>query len=955
MARITEGVIALKIASRSIKRNRLQSFLIIAIIAVPVILMSALVTFDASTKSTSAELVRYELGDAKAKFEVVGTPNDNQAQTPTSMYLQYITQDGNPANNSPADIHEVLPGLDLLTINKTELVFKTAAGVGPVSVFAGQIWNKALLNKGPVSLLSGTIPKSENQVLVTPSALKRFGVKVGQEIATDAGNTFRVVGTLRDYSTSSSADIVFMPESALPNSNSSNKTYYQLQGEGPTWEEILQINKQGIGVLSREVILNPPPKEDQPLQGNSSGVPFIAIFSVLLFLVPLGLLPVVVLAGSAFAFGARRQTKTLAVMSSLGASRKTLQNVTITSGIWLGLLGGLVGVCGGVIFIAFFGPSLTTRSFIIDPSWNLYPGFHIPWVYLAGLVLASGFLGAISSYLPARKASRVNIMATMRGQREQGKVMKRTAVGALFLLLIGVALVALSAILFVYAQNLPAKAMSEYEAKDSLMRIAVYGQLAGGMITVVGFMVGRGWILRGIMAVLSRMGKLFNFAGRDLLFNRSRYAPVISSVLVVYFVGAMILGVSYGPMIKQANDMAKMQTYLPGQYDYEFPRNNSNQEKTPDEYLASLPDSRSAEYSKNTIVQSGAFTNVSVISSTPDYYSRAARDAEGNFVPAFDVTLPHVIFNPEEVCHYQSLSGKQQEYSKAHQKDQNSEDYYNYPKGCINVTDLNRTIVVGDVNVLRVIANRADAKAEDTLIAGGVVVLSRLYDFHGTAKIRWTKESEYTMENAFSSKNASQSEDLKSYLVPGIDSPNIRFSAIISPKTAERLGIIAYPQNVLANSAQPISSEVSDSLMGKGIYFNSYSTQAGPDADSFGWMITFAAGAFALLATSIALGLSQIEATADKRTLAAVGAPRSFRARMVAAQAFALTLTGSLLGGGVGLAVGLSLVISAKLSDLVLPLNQLVTLFVGVPILSALIFWVFTPRRLNFENRQALD
>jgi putative ABC transport system permease protein len=166
------------------------------------------------------------------------------------------------------------------------------------------------------------------------------------------------------------------------------------------------------------------------------------------------------------------------------------------------------------------------------------------------------------------------------------------------------------------------------------------------------------------------------------------------------------------------------------------------------------------------------------------------------------------------------------------------------------------------------------------------------------------------------------------------------------------LGIEAHPVAVLANSESPISAEASDSLMAKGIWFERY---AAPDPESLAWFITWVAGLFVLLATSIALGLSQIEAAADKRTLAALGAPKSFRARMVASQAFALTITGAFLGGGVGIAVGLTLVMSANVSDLELPITQVLYLLVGVPVLAALMFLVFTPRKLNFTSRQSLD
>ncbi len=953
MSRFNESVIAIKIAQRSVKRNKLQSFLIIAIIAVPVFLVSALLTLDASTKSTVSEQLKYELGDAVAKYEVQYSPNKNLAQNPDLLQLQEIIPDGTATRGELVDIHQVLPKTNLVAVTKTDAIFKTASGIGPISVFLGESWNPAFLNKGPVTLIEGSVPEGSNEVLVTPSALKRFGVQLGETISTESGLEFKVVGTMRDYSTSTSADIVFAMDKSIPNVSGSSSFYYQLSGDSPSWKEVVKLNQQGIAVLSRSVLLNPPVTEEQLLEENSGGASLFAIFSVLLFLVPLGLLPVVVLAGSAFAFGARRQTRTLAVMASLGASRNTLQNVTVTSGIWLGLLGGLSGVVLGVLLVAFFGPSLVTRSFAVQPTWNQYPGFHIPWMFLIILVIASGVLGAVSSYLPARKASRVNILATLRGQRSEGQVRARTGVGALVLLLAGLAVVIFSSMLFTYALNMPKEAVSAYERADGLKRLAVYGQLAGGIITVIGFMVGRGWILRGIRAVISRFGKQFNFAGRDLLFNRSRYAPVLSSVLVVYFVGAMILSVSHGPMQKQAIENAKQQTMLPGQYNYMFPLNNDGAEPTPEKYLASIPSLQTAEYRKNMITQTGAFTNAAVITATPDfYYGAASRDSAGNFLESFNFTMPHVIFNPETVCYSQAISSHHEAFMKEHADVKDWENYINYPPGCANIIEMNRTIVVADVKTLQTISNRVDPNAEQTLTAGGVVVFSRVFDFNGTAKIRWTKESEYSMENNFDSSNASKAVDLKSYVVPGMVSESLRYMAIISPETAAKLDIQAYPVAVLANTEAPISTEVTDELMGKGIWFERFTAD---DPNALAWLVTWVAGIFVLLATSIALGLSQIEAATDKRTLAAIGAPKSFRSRMVATQAFALTFTGAALGGGVGIAVGLTLVTSASISDLVLPWPQVVTLLLGVPMLAAFIFWVFTPKNLKYEVRQALD
>jgi ABC-type amino acid transport system permease subunit len=101
--------------------------------------------------------------------------------------------------------------------------------------------------------------------------------------------------------------------------------------------------------------------------------------------------------------------------------------------------------------------------------------------------------------------------------------------------------------------------------------------------------------------------------------------------------------------------------------------------------------------------------------------------------------------------------------------------------------------------------------------------------------------------------------------------------------------------------------------------------------------------------------LSQIEARTDKRTLSAIGAPRSFRAKLVSIQALSLTAVGSILGALTGLMLGAAMLNGMGPEMANFPVWQLVALIVGVPALASTAFWLFTPRTLKYEVRQALD
>jgi putative ABC transport system permease protein len=749
-------------------------------------------------------------------------------------------------------------------------------------------------------------------------------------------------------------------DSALPeaSSDASEPVYYQLDGKAPTWAEVLKLNKQGIAVISSAVLEDLPPYTEQPVHPQARGTSALVNLSLILILL---LIPVLVLSSSAFAFGARRQTRTLAVMASLGATRGTLLKVNLASGVWLGLLAGGVGTSFGVLASFIVSPHIAKgnwTSWSSLPAWVNYPGFHVPWDQVILLAAASILIGVWASLLPALRASKVNILATLRGTRTESEIRVRNGVGALIWLLAGVGGI-------VVAVSLISAARLGFDRLDSNRQTLIYigGLLAllSGFATLTGFIVGSGWVMRAIATVTARMGKTANYAGRDLIFNRSRYAPVLSSVLVVYFLGTLLLGFGFGPTYSTWSTAQKQLPLMPGQYISIQPllgieNVQGRSDVTLEELLKYQPSSQRAESESRLIFNTGAFTDVTVINSTVDLAGLAPRSPEdGSWLPQLNTPSPVIEFNPNNICYHSALSPKSPEFWAAH-SDQNevTPADLNQPPGCLNALEPNRTMVVGGADDLRAILRKTDPVAEQVLASGGVVLFSRLYDFGGKSRLTWVSPQDYSWEGNYTTKNSTHTEQLTSYLVPDIASESFYFTAMISEEAASKFGIQAFPTNILANANGPISIEVSDQLQGSNVFLDSFPNQ-NLNPHIFAWVIVALAGLFSLSAISIALGLSQIEAKADKRTLAALGAPKPFRSGMVATQAFTLAIMGAVLGGITGIAVGVSVVNAITPAFAMVPWVQLFTLVVLIPVLAAFGFWVFSPRKLKFENRLALD
>jgi putative ABC transport system permease protein len=954
VGRITQNAIALRIARRSVKRNRLQSALIIAIIALPMALAGFALTYVESTRPTGPELVKYQLGLAQARYQVSVVPNERLYQLPTDSSLSWFEYVENNGNSDFVDIGDFVKDVSLLPISNSVAEFKTATGIGSISVVVGESWNGAFLGHGPAELLKGQVPTKLSEVLVSSDALDRFGVDLGESISTTDGQEFKVVGVLAEASRRTNEDVVYFREGALQGISfwPSDTLYYQLSGTAPSWNEIQKLNPQGIVVISREVLLNPPPANE--VRGNDV-IASIGRFIAFLFLAPMVLMPVIVLAGSAFAFGARRQTRTLAVLSSLGANRKMLRKVTLASGIWLGLIGGMVGLTVGVAAAFLFGPALAELSWG-GLTWFNYPGFHLPLPILGLSLLASVVLGAVTSLIPAIKASKVNVLATLRGSRTEGQVRARTGVGAVVLLATGVGSIIGSLLILMQSRATG----PDFQLMQLLILIGVLLGLGGAIVTVIAFLVGTGWILKLIRWIMSKLGSTANFAGKDLLYNRKRYSPVIASVLTVTFVASFIASFAYGPT-KSQYDQYQYQ-WLPGQAGVDYgvrPVGFDESQITMtaaslEDFWAGVPKRELLESERKLVMSTGAFDSATIVESTIDVSnSMGTQNPDGTLAPQFDVPTPVVIYNPAATCYYTGLSPDSKEWLETHAEGMSQSDM-KLPEGCVAVDDPKRTIVVGDSKTLRAIIKGTDSAAEATLANGGVVLFNKVYDYSGKAKVSWLKPSDYSWIG-HNLANANKTVELESHVVTKIDSNSFAFSAMISTETAAQLGIKAYPTSLVVNYTGEIPSAAMDELNGRNVYLSLSNGTGMLNPDTFAWTIILLAALFSLASTGIALGLSQIEARTDKRTLSAIGAPRSFRARLVSSQALALTLTGSTLGALTGLMLGAAMLNGIDASVANYPWVQLAALVFGVPAVAALAFWLFTPRSLKYEVRQALD
>ena len=123
-----------------------------------------------------------------------------------------------------------------------------------------------------------------------------------------------------------------------------------------------ELNAIGATVASRAVITDPPPVSEWPESvRNSSGIDD-ATMAVLILIVVMALIEVVLLAGPAFAVGARKQQRSLALMSAAGGTPVQSRRVVIGSAVVLGSVAAVLGVVLGIGLARALVPVVQSRS-----------------------------------------------------------------------------------------------------------------------------------------------------------------------------------------------------------------------------------------------------------------------------------------------------------------------------------------------------------------------------------------------------------------------------------------------------------------------------------------------------------------------------------------------------------------------------------------------------------------
>ncbi|MBA2463645.1 MAG: FtsX-like permease family protein [Nocardioidaceae bacterium] len=515
----------LRIAARDARRARSRSILVLVMIALPVTAVTIADTLYSTQDLSGVEGLDRRLGTSAAKVELVdygGVIVQGFDPDSNSGHPQAIAQGRGNVVKDVSGVQAVLGGdRTAVPYRYGGLKFETDAGLSYGEAIETDL--RSPLVDGIFTLNEGRLPQNSQEVLVN-SAVTERGPGLGDQL---------VVGTLSldivgiaESTSSTGSERVFAPLGAFEAAGadgtkavSALETYGGKQfliGGGPvSWDQVRALNAVGVAVTSRAVISDPPPTSELPEEARPSGSIDSASLTVLVLLVVMVLIEVVLLAGPAFAVGARRQTRTLALIGAAGGSPTVARRVILSTGIVLGTLGGGIGVLMGIVGAWVLMPLFQRLS---DQRFGPY---DVTWTHLLGV----GVFGLVSALLaaavPAWIASRQDVVAILGGRRGDTRASRRSPI-------LGLALVGAGVTGAVFGAK----------AVDGSILIA-----GSAIVSVLGMILLVPLVVVGVARASRRLPLAMRFAARDAALHRTRTVPAVAAVAATV-AGVVALGIA---------------------------------------------------------------------------------------------------------------------------------------------------------------------------------------------------------------------------------------------------------------------------------------------------------------------------------------------------------------------------------------------------------------------------
>lgn len=371
--------VADRLARRDLVRHKARSALIIAMVALPLAVASALAVILGSTFAPAGVETRF--GEANAMLFPA-------SETDQQCHGCVPNPDGPRLPRLPA-----LPGHDVVTESHAPVTL-TWKGLDKSVVLATIDFTDPRLR----SLYAPDHPQlpGPQEVAVNGVLAQNLGLKPGDRLR--VGSTDVTVSQVVRTQVSSSLVLVG-PDHPL--AAAASRAY--VFGPELTSTELTRLTASGVGAeffSEAQRHLDELEASDAFWRATVMGIAVLAgLFGCLL---------TGTVSGAAFAIGLRQQRRSLALIAATGAPSRALQRIVTRNGLLLGTIGVAMGLAAGL------GAGIAGVGWRNAHSVTIPQPLVIPWATLGGLALVGIAASVISAWVPARSVTRQDVLAGVR-------------------------------------------------------------------------------------------------------------------------------------------------------------------------------------------------------------------------------------------------------------------------------------------------------------------------------------------------------------------------------------------------------------------------------------------------------------------------------------------------------------------------------------------------------------
>jgi putative ABC transport system permease protein len=495
---------ALRIAYRDALRAKGRSVLVLAMIGLP---MFALAFSDVAVRTSqlsAGERARRALGTADlVTHRVLDGPLHQYA---ADDYSTPATAGGQPSpdvprldRTSPADVLALLPRGSRAEPRDTWAVVpvEVPGRVAPATVF--RMDTAGPLSRGLVFLRSGRLPRAGGETALTRALAHTLGVGIGGSVTIGRpAVTYRVTGLVVLPETQRAAAAYVPPSAPAPAGVTRTRVWAVALPPGARdLDAMAALNAHGWLVSPRTWFFHPPPRRGPGPGGQSAGV--------LVVVLGLATLEIVLLAGTAFAVGARRQRRALALVAATGGDRRDVRRIVLSGAAVLGAAASALGITAGIAVVAAYRPFAAQRL-----SGTAMGPLDIRPYELGAIVLVGAGTALLAALLPARAAARQPVVAALTGRRGQLHTPYRVPILAVLAIVAGTVLAYASA--------------AATPVRFSLL-------LAGAVVAELGFVACAPSLVGLVGRAGGRLPLPLRLAARDAARHRARSGPAVAAVV----------------------------------------------------------------------------------------------------------------------------------------------------------------------------------------------------------------------------------------------------------------------------------------------------------------------------------------------------------------------------------------------------------------------------------------